>query len=551
MYQDTIKQKRDLRWRIVVVLLLVSLLPLVIAGFGSWIVFGRLLEQKALEQMRTLVSSHADAIENTLSSRIHLLQLLAETHSIRAISDPEQLHDFLDDLNLSSEGGFIDLGIIDADGNHLAYIGPYSLLDKNYSGADWFKEVMTKDVYVSDIFLGFRQVPHCVIAVKSARSGKPWILRATVNSQQFDKLVKTGVSDKISDIYIVNEKGIYQTTPNAGTLLEQSSILSTSEYHTGVKDRRITVNDTTRLIVTSWLNNNRWMLVVEQDLDTVLEPVHRAIVNIAQVVALAVILLVVTTIFATRHLSHQIDKANAEREEISRAFVRSAKLASVGELATGLAHEINNPLAIISAEQTNISDIISEIETDSKIRDQITDSVKRCKVQIQRCASITRKMLQFGRKQEARLEPTDIAPRTQEIINLLDRHAKVRNIQIVSEIEDNLPQVIVDPIELEQLLVNLINNAIDAMPNGGRIVIKIYREDKQVHFEVKDNGNGIPSDIIDRIFEPFFTTKPVGKGTGLGLSVCYGIVNSWGGKIHAESTQGKGTNMHILMPLQP
>lgn len=551
MYQDTIKQKSDLRWRIVVVLLLVSLLPLVIAGFGSWIVFGRLLEQKALEQMRTLVSSHADAIENTLSNRIHLLQLLAETHSVKAISDPEQLHDFLDDLNLSSEGGFIDLGIIDADGNHLAYIGPYSLLDKNYSGADWFKEVMTKDVYVSDVFLGFRQVPHCVIAVKSTRSGKPWILRATVNSQQFDKLVKTGVSDKISDIYIVNENGIYQTTPNAGTLLEQSSILSASEYHSGVKDRRKIANATTRLIVTSWLNNNRWMLVVEQDLDTVLEPVHRAIVNIAQVVAIAVILLVVTTIFATRHLSHQIDKANAEREEISRAFVRSAKLASVGELATGLAHEINNPLAIISAEQTNISDIISEIETDSKIRDQITDSVKRCKVQIQRCASITRKMLQFGRKQEARLEPTEIAPRTQEIINLLDRHAKVRNIQIVSEIEDNLPQVIVDPIELEQLLVNLINNAIDAMPSGGRIVIKIYREDKQVHFEVKDNGNGIPSDIIDRIFEPFFTTKPVGKGTGLGLSVCYGIVNSWGGKIYAESTQGKGTNMHILMPLQP
>ena len=208
---NSITQPHSLRWRIVATLLTVSILPLVVAGFGGWIVFGNLLEQKALEQMRILVHDHAKAIESNISNRIHLLHLLAQSHSIDNIRNPERLQDFLSDLNQSSDGGFIDLGIIDINGNHLAYVGPYELKDKNYHAADWFKEVMIRGVYVSDVFLGFRQVPHCIIAVKSTQGKSPWILRATINSQQFDELVKTGVSNKIDDIFIINKDGIYQT----------------------------------------------------------------------------------------------------------------------------------------------------------------------------------------------------------------------------------------------------------------------------------------------------------------------------------------------------
>ena len=252
----TISKQTTHRWRIVVMLLTVSLLPLVVAGVGSWMVFGKLLEQKALEQMRTIVQGHSEAIESTLSNRMHLLQLLAHSHSISNISNPDKLRGFLANLNQSSHGGFIDLGVIDENGRHLAYVGPYELQDKNYLQTDWFKEVMIRGVYVSDVFLGFRHVPHCIIAVRSAQGKNPWILRATINSQQFDELVKTGVSGRINDVYIINKEGLYQTTPNMGGLLGKCP-LPICTYHPGVIDRRITQNDSTRIIVTSWVNNNR------------------------------------------------------------------------------------------------------------------------------------------------------------------------------------------------------------------------------------------------------------------------------------------------------
>ena len=256
-----------------------------------------------------------------------------------------------------------------------------------------------------------------------------------------------------------------------------------------------------------------------------------------------------TTFWATRHLSKRIDQANAEREEMFRAFMRSAKLASVGELATGLAHEINNPLAIISAEETNIGDIAQEMDGAVEGREELLDSTKCIKQQVARCGSITAKMLQFGRKGETALKTIEIAPRLNEMVNLLQRQAVVRNVDMSLDIEDDLPRVLADSLELEQVLVNLINNSFHALPAGGNIRIIARHVDKEVLLDVRDDGGGIPSEELDHIFEPFFTTKPVGQGTGLGLSICYGIVHSWGARIEAESEPGCGTIMRIRFPL--
>jgi len=540
---------KPLRWRILAVLLFAALLPLALAGFGSWIVFGKLLEQKSFEQMRILVESHAEAIETHLAEQLRLLRLMAESHSIDKFSQAEYLKKLFYDLNRLTMGGFVDLGVIDLEGRHLAYVGPYDLQDRNYRDADWFKEVNIKGDYISDIFLGYRQVPHCIIAVKTTEGNRSWILRATIKSVQFDALVKTGILEEGTNAYIVNRKGLYQTTPRIGNLLDKSPD-SVIAFHTGLRERRVLSDGTARLQVTAWINENRWMLIVERDLSAIQAPVNQAIAKGAYFVLLAAVFMIFVTFFATRHLTKQIEKAAAEREELSRAFVRSAKLASIGELTTGLAHEINNPLAIISAEQTNISDLTQEQNLNPVKKDQIINSVKRCQAQVKRCAGITQKLLQFGRSQVPKLEMTDIAPRITETINLMHRHARVRNIDINSKVQDNLPRVLLDPVELEQVLANLINNSIDAMADGGGILMKSYREGDTVAVDIIDNGHGIPADMLDRIFEPFFTTKPVGKGTGLGLSVCYGIVRSWGGTIEAISAVGKGTTMHISIPIR-
>ncbi len=542
---------KTLRWRIVAVLLVAALLPLFLAGFGSWVVFGELLEQKSLEVMRNLVHSHGKAIEANLEERVHLLQLAAESSSLTEISDPHRLRQLLADLNSSSNKGFVDLGVFNFEGDHVGYVGPYALRGLSYREADWFKEVMVSGAYVSDVFLGYRQVPHCIVAVKKvAADGEPWILRATINSDQFERLVQTSELGQGSDVYILNRQGVYQTTPRGGSLLDRAPGPLT-DIHRGVREERVDIDGSEGIKATTWINDNRWLLVAQQDLTLVHASVDQAIADWTLVVAVAIVLLIITTFFATWHLTGQINKANAEREEISRAFIRSAKLASVGELATGLAHEINNPLAIMSAEQTNIADLLPESGSDSPTREQIQESLRRCKTQIQRCAGITGKMLQFGRKRESQVEPTDITPRLLETIRLLERRAKVRNIEIVAEIEEDLPRALVDPVELEQVMVNLINNSIDAIPQGGTVTVRAAQEEGRLHLQVVDDGTGIPQEDLERVFEPFYTTKPVGQGTGLGLSVCYGIVKSWGGGMRAEREQGNGTAMHIMLRLEP
>ena len=264
--------------------------------------------------------------------------------------------------------------------------------------------------YISDVFMGYRQVPHYIIAVRAVMDDQVWVLRATVNSAKFDELVQSGFTADGGEVFIVNKQGLYQTTPLKGKILDDAS-LGEVPYYTGVKDIRVEAEGNTKIRVMTWINNDRWLLVVQQDLSTVQSPVNQAIARGAYIVLIAVAILILTAFLATWYLTQRIDKATAEREQISQAFVRSAKLASIGELTTGLAHEINNPLAIISAEQTNISDILLDTASNHDDYNQALESVGRCQNQVKRCAAITKKLLQFGRSKESTIEPIKLAPR--------------------------------------------------------------------------------------------------------------------------------------------
>ncbi len=538
-----------LRRRIIAILLVVSLVPLILLSAGAFFVFGGLLEKKALDVQCCVVRGHAQAIGSYLEERFQFLRLIAHNHSLEEICEPGRLERNLEVLNRTTGGGFVDLGVIDLAGNHLEYVGPFDLEHRNYRDEDWFKAVLADQEHLSDVFLGFRQVPHSIIAVRAGGSGeKPWILRATINGRQFDDLVHAGLLGKRGDVYILNRERRLQTASKTGSQLDISP-LPLPASRRGVTDRRLQVDGEEKIQMTTWLNRDRWALVVEQDASEVRAPVRRAFASGAMVVLFSVVLLTITIFLATRHLTNRIDRAKAAREEMLHAFMRSAKLASVGELATGLAHEINNPLAVISAEQTNIADLTKILGDSSPEAEEVLQSVDRIRRQVERCAGITSKMFQFGRKGETSLSPSDVAPRLQEIAAFMNRQAGVRNVELSLDIEPGLPPVIVDATELEQVLVNLINNAFHALPDGGRVLLGAHRAGDEVHLVVEDNGTGMPPEILDRVFEPFFTTKPVGKGTGLGLSICYGLVQSWGGVIEAESRPGEGTLIRLRLPV--
>lgn len=531
--------------RIVTVLLVASLLPLALTGVGSWVVFERLLADKTLEVHGAVVRGHAAIIELYMAERLRALELAAATNDVADLEAEGALERLLAQLNATHDEAFVDLGVIDSDGRHLAYVGPHDLRGRNYAEAEWFRYVMERGSYVSDVFLGYRGVPHCVIAVRRVEGERRWVLRATLDSDRLDALVRTVELGQTGDAYLVNADGVYQTTPRVGAVLEQASI-PRPRPHQGVDHTRLEVpGRPPQLVATAWIREPHWMLVVQQDEGEVREPVRRAMLPGVLVVALACLVMVAATLLATRHLVSRIAEANQEKDGLQRDLLRSSKLASLGEMSTGLAHEINNPLGIISAERTNISDVLAALEGKPEDRDEIRESLERIARQVERCAAITGKMLRFGRHGGGEVQPTDVAPRLEEIVGLLERQAKVRNIDLRLDLERDLPEALLDATELEQVVVNLVNNAIQAIEGQGTIVVSAKREGDEVELAVTDDGPGIAPENLERVFQPFFTTKAPGKGTGLGLSVCYGIVTSWGGRIEADSTPGKGTRITI------
>jgi two-component system NtrC family sensor kinase len=495
------------------------------------------------------VERHAAAIDLYLQERLRILETVARSYSLEELSQEKTLQNIYRVFGKSYPNAFVDIGVIDQQGYHLAYYGPYPLKHINYRHSEWFKMVMSNGSYVSDVFLGYRKVPHLIIAIKRNENNRRWILRATINSRNFDTLVQTGHMDRSTVVFIINRKGLYQTTSPLGDVLTSSPIVS-PKPHQGVSNNELMVNGIKTIRSTIWLNNNRWMMVVQQNKDQILAALYRAVAWGALVILIAVGLVVITTVIATSHLTNRIKLALQQRDELYRNLLRTAKLASLGELATGMAHEINNPLAILRAEQTNIEDQIAEANLSEETRKALMKSTERCKRQIDRCGGITAKMLQFGRTSASSPQRVRIAPIIQDIISMLNKQATIRNIALRLNLEKGLPDVYVDPNEFEQVLINLINNAFYAINDGGVITVTAAFCVKEIEIRVADNGKGIEKENLEKVFLPFFTTKPVGEGTGMGLSVCYGIVRGWGGTITADSEVGHGSVFTISLPVK-
>jgi len=535
-----------IRRRIGAVLVLVSLIPIALLGVGAWIHFRGLHLEQALHRQRSTAATHALAVDYYLAERLRALRLGSRTYGFEQLSDGSRLRDLFDSFQDSYPDAFVDLGVIDSEGRHVAYLGPYRLADKNYRRAAWFRTVMSRGTYISDVFLGFRNVPHCVIAVKRVEAGRSWILRATVNSDSLHALVRAGAPDPESDAYLVNETGVLQTPSRTRKIMQQAGLQAPPSASSWLREQP--PHEPPRMIrATARLNAEQWWLVIEQPEASVLRPINEAALSTAGLLALVLGLAAIASLLATRHLNAQLDRSNAQRDRLRDDLVRSARLASLGEMASGLAHEINNPLAVLGAERTNLSDLLTEGSVRPELIEDARRSLDRCRRQISRCGDITAKMLQFSRTSEPRVVPIAVQRAFCEVRDAFCRRARNAGVELKLEFADDLPEVLANQSELEQVLVNLVNNALYAVGHGGVVVMGAQQNHDEVLLWVQDDGCGVAPEYLDRVFAPFFTTKPPGSGTGLGLSVCHGLVAGWGGRIEMESQPGKGTTLRVFV----
>ena len=233
-----------------------------------------------------------------------------------------------------------------------------------------------------------------------------------------------------------------------------------------------------------------------------------------------------------------------ERKRLEHMMLQAEKMSAIGQLAGGVAHEINNPLGVILGFSQNVVKRLPP-------GDPFEMPLKSIEREAVRCKNLVQDLLTFSRVGKPAKEMIDIKEAVEGALSLVLAQSKVKEVELIKELQE-VPKISANRTQIQQIIVNLSNNAIDAMPEGGKLTICVRKsmEGQGIEMEVRDTGQGIPEDIRSKIFNPFFTTKEVGKGTGLGLSLVYEIVGKHNGKITLESKVGEGTTFHVFLPFE-
>jgi len=537
------------------ILITTTLLPLIIMTLIYYQLVEKSIDTESLLRTERLASNTRRAVSYFLEERLAALTFTVNEMGYDKLNDSEALAEVLRNLKLGF-GGLTDLSVIADTGTQVAYAGPFNLEGKDYSNQNWFIECQRNDAYVSEIFSGYRDVPHIVIAVKALRpDGRSFILRATLETERLIQTLSSFKPGEHADIFLINRDGVLQTPSRhyEGT----SHRLSIPVPPRAERTRSLMMADTagkpivvgyayieTQIAPTPFI-----LMVVKQKAGMMkvwLDLRHQ--VNWI-FIGSAVLIAVVITLTSTAMVNMIFD-ADREKAKTMLMAEQNSQLASIGQLAAGVAHEINNPLALINETAGYIKDLFM-IKEQYKEDPELVEHIDSIIEAVDRCGTITRQLLGFARHFDVETQPIDLKHMVADVLNFHKKEAEYRNITLHVDIPETIPLIETDRGKLQQIILNLVNNAFQAIDNGCFLDIRAdMAAPDQVRIAIHDSGCGISEEHLKKVFEPFFTTKKEGQGTGLGLSITYGLVQKLHGDITVQSKTGEGTTFVVTLPVR-
>ncbi|MBN2241965.1 MAG: histidine kinase [Acidobacteria bacterium] len=505
-------------------------------------------EQNRRIHLGAIAEHQANTLDLFLTERRLNLANLIDHPRFSIPPPPKEMEEYLEDLKRVSDA-FVDLGFFDPRGIQLVYAGPHpSLESRSYRDEQWYVTLLqNRDPFViSDIYTGFRRQLHFTIAVSRLYKDEIIVLRATLDPARMYEYIHSQQAAGDVTTSIVNVEGRYQLVDGIiGQPLDKSPIAAPFDRKYG--EGTFKAEGLSRQYAFRWLRNAEWCLIVQSLTDA--GRIFSDFQMRPLIVSAALLLIAVIVILdRSSKLVAQQKQADQTRAQLEHA----AKLASVGELAAGIAHEINNPLAVIATESGLLLDFLDPQFNQKVGESELRDRLKTIQDSSFRCRDITRKLLRFVRRSDFDMQEQDIHLLIDSVMDgLLGKEIEVSDLKVVRNYDTSLPQLVTDGNQLQQVILNIVNNARDAIGSKpGEIVVATYRRGNNIVVSIQDNGSGMPPEVLEKLFVPFFTTKEVGKGTGLGLSVSYGIVRNLGGEIEVDSIAGEGSTFRLVLPMK-
>lgn len=537
-------------WRFTIIITtMISFVPLIFMVIVNYYQDQKSYSAEMHYRINQILDNTKRTLEFIIEERQSVLMLLVKDKNYDEMIKDDCLAITLKNLK-NSFGGFVDLGIIDSDGNQIKYVGPYELQGKNYRDQTWFHEVSLRGVYVSDVFMGYRNFPHFVITVKADKfNGGFFVLRATIDMELINRQINALNLDEDSDVFIVNSDGILQTASKfRGEVLSNSGIeisprpqgrIMISEHHSGGKWENFGYTD---------IKGAPFYVYACTQLENPFKHWAYKRSELLWILGITMLVIFIFIVYRSTYMVNRLRISDERHAKTLHNMEYTSKMATIGRMAASVAHEINNPLAIINEKAGLLKDIVSHTDEFPK-KDKSYALLTSIESSVDRCSNVTHRLLGFSRRMDIHKELIDLEILMKEVVGFIGKEAEHKNIDIVYNIDDEISSIESDRGQLQQVFLNIINNSIAAIKEKGVITISIKQPNIDfITVSIEDTGTGISADNLKHIFEPFFSTK--GQfGTGLGLSITKEIVERIGGTIEVKSTIGQGTIFTINLPV--